>query len=155
MTQIIHDVGRSGTNNSSDVVLVQAMLQAIRSKSGDSYLLRPDEGVGVCGEQTVAAIRAFQLAKCEKLPEESLGQSVGFGGRDHIGLIRPGGTTIQKLVASLPGDFREMMVFPKTTVVYLPGSQKRTQIITSHNIQRMRSHCLRETFRLRWRMSLA
>ncbi len=103
MTGITATVGKSGVNVAEDVILVQAMLQAIRNANGRPYYNSNYDGV--FGPITERAIADFQ--------------------RDHglfqleFGHVTMGGQTLRTMLQLLPSDRRDMRVMPGTRTVYL------------------------------------
>lgn len=126
MQTISASVGEGGTNNASDVALVQAiLLKTLRpvatGRPGGPYLRSYD---GVCGPITKAAIRAFQGDWVFVTPS---GNACRPNPRATAGLVRPGDATWEQLLARLPSELAGLRVLPGGKIVYLQASAQQLQ----------------------------
>jgi hypothetical protein len=117
MPDIKDSVGDGGINNVHDVALVQAMLSIIKDAKNNAYLADYD---GKPGPGTTKAIKAFQ-------GDQNLltkpGAGPGAGAAEKEGLVAKGSATLAKMVAALPGDFKDIRIIEKTSTVYFPGDE--------------------------------
>ena len=109
MTEITSPVGESGENASRDVILVQAMLQAITNAEGKPY--HDSRYDGIWGPITRVAIVAFQT-------------DYGLSEVDY-GHVTRNSETLRRMIELLPSDRRDMRVLPGTRIVYLAASQQQ------------------------------
>lgn len=109
MTEITGVVGESGVNASRDVMLVQAMLQAIPNAEGTPY--HDSRYDGIWGPITRAAIAAFQ-------------RDHGLSEVDY-GHVTPSSETLRRMIELLPIDRSDMRILLDTRIVYLAASQQQ------------------------------
>jgi len=116
MPDIKDSVGDSGTNIVHDVAMVQAMLTVIKDAKNNPYL--PDYD-GKPGPATTKAITAFQT-------DQGLVAKPGVpdaGATEKAGLVAKASTTLAKMVAALPADYKDMLIIEGTSTVYFPGDE--------------------------------
>jgi hypothetical protein len=118
MPDIKDSVGDNGHNGVSDVALVQAMLTVIKNAKGNAYLADYD---GKPGPDTTNAIKAFQTD--QGLVGKPTAPDAGVGGSEKAGLVEKNSTTLAKMVAALPNDYKDLMVIQGAKTVYFPGSE--------------------------------
>lgn len=111
MPDIGANVGEHGApNKSHDVAMVQAMLRVVKNAKNATYL--NVDYTGTYGPTTKSAISAFQ--NDHKLIQPK--------GAEKLGLMTPGGATIQKLNEMLPATHKSMRVIPNTKTVHIEGT---------------------------------
>lgn len=141
MPDIKESVGVGGRNQTHDVALVQAMLRIVKDAKQQPYLGADYDGV--YGEVTRKAIVRFQddhkLAQPPQPPlvllpppqkqnllpqpfwQPLIPPAQQLLNKDLSGLVKPGGTTINKLSAMLPADAKDLRIIPNTKTVYVAG----------------------------------
>src|SRR5262245_20978795 len=121
MPDIKDSVGQAASNKSHDVALVQAMLRVVNNAKGQPYLAGNYDGI--YGNQTKTAILQFQ--KEQATASTPVPPPGGSGGAklDALGVVSPGGATIEKLSAMLPLDYKEIRATPGLRTVYWPDQK--------------------------------
>ncbi len=151
MADIKDSVGEGGANKVHDVALVQAMLRVVKNAKGVPYLsgnydgsygkhtkeaitnfqvdnkLAAASAAQVPGKTAPAAVGAKSLPSADvvgKAGPAAVGAkpAPGVEALDKLGLVAKGSATLNKLNASLPDAYKDMMIIENTKTVYLPGS---------------------------------
>jgi len=94
------------------------MLTVVKNAKGIGYL--PDYD-GKYGPATKAAITAFQTD--QSLIAKPGAAKADAGVLEKAGFVDKRSTTLAKLVAALPADYKDLMIIENTSTVYLPGSE--------------------------------
>src|SRR5205823_12122160 len=118
MPDIKDSVGEGATNRIHDVALVQAMLTVIKDAKNNAYL---DDYDGKYGPMTRKAIVNFQTDRGLLKPILKPGSAPATGEKD--GLVAKSSDTLAKMVASIPGDYKDMLIIENTATVYFPGPE--------------------------------
>jgi peptidoglycan hydrolase-like protein with peptidoglycan-binding domain len=118
MPDIKDSVGDTGTNNVHDVAMIQAILTVIKDAKNNPYL--PDYD-GKPGPATTKAITAFQTD--QGLAAKPNAAVPDAGVTEKAGLVAKGSTTLTKMVAALPADYKDMQIIEGTSTVYFPGDE--------------------------------
>jgi hypothetical protein len=113
MPNITGSVGEKAANKSHDVALVQAMLRIVKNSKGTPYLTSNYDGS--YGGGTKTAITSFQTDNAKTI-------QAGTKGKEALGVIDPGASTIATLSAAIPATHKELRIIPGTETVYLEGS---------------------------------
>ncbi|HET7795657.1 MAG TPA: hypothetical protein VFL64_19885 [Rhizobacter sp.] len=126
MQAINASVGDNGSNDPSDVALVQAALvktvrPAAPGRPPAPYLANYD---GTCGPNTKAAIRNFQA---DRVFVSAAGNASAPNPNATAGLVRPGDATWAQLVARLPPEFVNLRVLPGGRIVYIEATPQELQ----------------------------
>jgi hypothetical protein len=113
MPSITGSVGEGAANKTHDVALVQAMLRIVKNAKGAPYFGgRYDSAYGALSK---AAIASFQSDNAKTI-------QAGQQGKEKLGVMDAGGTTLRTLAAALPATHKAMRIIPATKTVYLEGA---------------------------------